>query len=639
MSKFDQKKIQEAKKIIYLSEEERDLLDSGVLEHMKNNPLFKKNNMKDTIKKNVANINIFALWSKRLAYVALTLVIMFSVGGGTALASKNSLPGEALYFFKVNITEEIKGALLSSVEDKAEWEAERLELRLNEISALVSKTGNISNKLLKDTEKEIKEQTGKVSEAAKQLEVLGETEAIYSLLNKIQDAIETYNSVLENLLDSNTGVVAEDINNIVEQVEQTEQNIKKVQFDVVDKVTGEKEQNSVDGSSIFEFLSIRGGQNLILDDLYPIRWNSEVSNEESITIHLVDGGGKVLGKVAAMSEAGINYARKVDKVSDLMWNPKYVYDEGLGSSVKVSPGVYRLKMVVNTNDGKTYKIVSGLFNIVSLKGAITQTSVENETQESTEEESTSYVDPFINEENLPDLVIKTTSVSPNVINVGDTVTVSFDVINIGSANFFSKHSFIMSVVLDDGAVVYPDFNSGDDSCAYNEHGIDPGEVCSVKRSFAPTVAGEYKIKLVASGHVEEVDMSNNEEVFTISVFDNLPDLWVKDIQLDSKPQLDEPFKISYNVENIGSVVYFAKHSFGINIELDGEPIFKDDTVENDSCAYNEHGINPGEVCSVNMLFVPKKKGAYLIYGFSKPQDHTPEKTAKNNTDIIEFRID
>ena len=634
----NQEKINNIRKAISLSDQEREFIDERLLKYMYENPLTEKVSMKETIKKEVNNLNAFALWGKRLAYTALTILILFGAGGGTALASKSALPGEALYFFKVNVTEEIKSALLSSVEEKAQWEAERLELRLNEISELVSNTGHISDKLLKNTEKEIKEQTGKVSDAAKQLEVLGETEAIYSLLNRIQDSLETYNSVLENLLNSNTGVVVENIDNIIEEVESTEQSVKKVQFDVINKAVEEKEQKSVDGASIFEFLSINGGKPLMLDNLYSIKWNSKVENEESIVIQLLNKNGVVVGKVAAMSETGIKYARKINRFADLMWNPKYVYDEKMGSSVKVSPGVYKLEMVVQTKDNKTYNISSNSFYIVSSKGSNTQNIIEENEEDSeeelVEEETLGYVDPLIDEENKPDLIIR--NVSYTSTKPGEPVIVSYEVVNIGSAVFYSKHTFSMDVRLH--GEFFQLVNDGPDSCSYNEHGIDPGEVCTVERSFVPEDPGKYKITLMARGHVEEVDDSNNTKVIYVDVVNKLPDLAVKNLKFDSIPQFQEPFQISYDVENVGSVVYSAKHSFGIRIELDGVQIFKDDIIEDDSCAYNEYGIDAGEVCSVNMLFTPIEEGLYTIYGYVTPKDYKPEKSIENNTSVIEVEV-
>lgn len=67
-----------------------------------------------------------------------TFLFMIFVGGSVSVVADNSLPGDPLYSFKVNVNEEIKGAFLKTPQDKLSWEKERIGNRLNEIKTLAS---------------------------------------------------------------------------------------------------------------------------------------------------------------------------------------------------------------------------------------------------------------------------------------------------------------------------------------------------------------------------------------------------------------------------------------------------------------------------------------------------------------------
>lgn len=67
-----------------------------------------------------------------------TFLFMIFVGGSVSVVADNSLPGDPLYSFKVNVNEEIKGAFLKTPQDKISWEKQRIDTRLNEIKTLAS---------------------------------------------------------------------------------------------------------------------------------------------------------------------------------------------------------------------------------------------------------------------------------------------------------------------------------------------------------------------------------------------------------------------------------------------------------------------------------------------------------------------
>lgn len=67
-----------------------------------------------------------------------TFLFMVFVGGSVSVVADNSLPGDPLYSFKINVNEEVKGAFLKSPQDKLSWQKTRIDNRLNEIKTLAA---------------------------------------------------------------------------------------------------------------------------------------------------------------------------------------------------------------------------------------------------------------------------------------------------------------------------------------------------------------------------------------------------------------------------------------------------------------------------------------------------------------------
>ncbi len=67
-----------------------------------------------------------------------TFLFIVFVGGSVSVVADSSLPGDPLYSFKINVNEEIKGAFLSTPQEKLSWEKRRIDNRLNEIKTLAS---------------------------------------------------------------------------------------------------------------------------------------------------------------------------------------------------------------------------------------------------------------------------------------------------------------------------------------------------------------------------------------------------------------------------------------------------------------------------------------------------------------------
>ncbi len=67
-----------------------------------------------------------------------TFIFIIFVGGSVSVVADNSLPGDALYSFKVNVNEEVKGAFIKNPSDKISWQKSRIDNRLGEIKTLAA---------------------------------------------------------------------------------------------------------------------------------------------------------------------------------------------------------------------------------------------------------------------------------------------------------------------------------------------------------------------------------------------------------------------------------------------------------------------------------------------------------------------
>jgi len=79
----------------------------------------------------------FYFFSPQFAMPFAALLVVF-ITGGTALAAKGSLPGDALYTIKTNVSEPLMGALAFSNEDKIKFHTEVAQTRLEEAEVLAS---------------------------------------------------------------------------------------------------------------------------------------------------------------------------------------------------------------------------------------------------------------------------------------------------------------------------------------------------------------------------------------------------------------------------------------------------------------------------------------------------------------------
>jgi len=129
-------------------------------------------------------------------YSALAAVLVLIVGvGGTAYASEDALPGDALYSVKVNISEPIQTALVPSEKGKAAWHAILAERRLEEAAQLAAK-----GTLTPDTQEELaanfNEQVDASDENADRLEQHGDMLGSLSVRSDLDARLTAHEQIL-----------------------------------------------------------------------------------------------------------------------------------------------------------------------------------------------------------------------------------------------------------------------------------------------------------------------------------------------------------------------------------------------------------------------------------------------------------
>ena len=123
-----EKKIEQLKTLrqVSLTQEEKGILRASVARGIQ-------------IARSTPRVSIFYTGIQHGLRIGLsTFLFIVFVGGSVSVVADNSLPGDPLYSFKINVNEEVKGAFLKTSEDKLAWQSTRIDNRLNEIKTLAA---------------------------------------------------------------------------------------------------------------------------------------------------------------------------------------------------------------------------------------------------------------------------------------------------------------------------------------------------------------------------------------------------------------------------------------------------------------------------------------------------------------------
>jgi hypothetical protein len=117
--------------------------------------------------------------------IAIGLVIAAALGGGTALAAQNALPGDALWGFKVHVNENIEGAMSTSDVAKAGWDLSAINTRINEAQTLAAQ-GTLTADEQADISTNMQAHISDVTNEIAKLESQGDTQDAADVSERLQ---------------------------------------------------------------------------------------------------------------------------------------------------------------------------------------------------------------------------------------------------------------------------------------------------------------------------------------------------------------------------------------------------------------------------------------------------------------------
>ena len=143
-------------------------------------------------------ITSFARWHP----AALALVLVLTVGVGTSYAAEGALPGDALYPVKINLNEPVLGALATSNQAKADWNAARAVRRLEEAESLAAE-GRLTADVQSDLETQFDRTSKDFDENVLALaNASGSPAAVAASLSNLAGSLEKHEGKLAQVADA-----------------------------------------------------------------------------------------------------------------------------------------------------------------------------------------------------------------------------------------------------------------------------------------------------------------------------------------------------------------------------------------------------------------------------------------------------
>lgn len=140
--------------------------------------------------------SLFVSHRKALMGAGMALVVLV-VSSGVAVASENTIPGDALYPIKVRVTEEFRSTVARTPAAKAAWEARRIERRLLEAEKLLQKNPNAEQ--LRDLELRIATHSERIQRSIDKLERTGDIHAAATASSDIEAPLRAHATILREI--------------------------------------------------------------------------------------------------------------------------------------------------------------------------------------------------------------------------------------------------------------------------------------------------------------------------------------------------------------------------------------------------------------------------------------------------------
>lgn len=172
----------------------------------------------------------------RIALSSFLFVIF--VGGSISAIASNSLPGDPLYSFKINVNEEIKGAFLNTPEEKVAHQKNLVEKRVGEIKTL-AETKTLTKEKQATAQKAL---DSNIKNLSTELNTLSDTSpnTALSITADLEESIQTDKEAIQSALetskdDSTVEATIKTIDNTLKKVSEQEVKIISKEIENISK--------------------------------------------------------------------------------------------------------------------------------------------------------------------------------------------------------------------------------------------------------------------------------------------------------------------------------------------------------------------------------------------------------------------
>ncbi|MBI2577365.1 MAG: hypothetical protein HYV77_00795 [Candidatus Wildermuthbacteria bacterium] len=135
---------------------------------------------------------------KPVGAIALAIALFLTGGAGVVFAAQEALPGSPFYQVKMHVNERLRSVIALSPKEKARWEIERANLRLQEAEEL-SVRGKFDSVAALEIDEYLGEHIKKVQEISFALQESGKEGEAHALYSDLEVVLATHGKILGNL--------------------------------------------------------------------------------------------------------------------------------------------------------------------------------------------------------------------------------------------------------------------------------------------------------------------------------------------------------------------------------------------------------------------------------------------------------
>lgn len=182
-------------------------------------------------------------------FAAVVLIV------GVPYFAEQAVPGDALYPFKVQVNEEVRGSLAFSDYDEIEWETERLGRRIDE-ARLLANEGRLTPEIEAEVARAVRDHSGAAQDAIRSLR-LQDTEGATIAEIQLASTLDVQSAILRshNVATTTTGRSTDAIAVAVAEAQQAAQNNKSTTTIPYERLSSRVEQETTRAEELFKSIS------------------------------------------------------------------------------------------------------------------------------------------------------------------------------------------------------------------------------------------------------------------------------------------------------------------------------------------------------------------------------------------------